>query len=224
VLAAGEPLSAFDFHCPLLSLPRAFATGAETIPASVPYLAAPAERVEYWRDRLPPLRPRAGFVWSGQPSHKNDVNRSIGLSRLSPLFDDPPMQCVSLQTELRTADRATLSGLPALVDLGGFRDFADTAAAISHLDVVVSVDTAVAHLAGAMGKPVIILLPHAADFRWLRSRADSPWYPTAELLRQPSFGDWDSVVFRLRDRLRHANWPAISGHPGGAGRLSLGFR
>jgi ADP-heptose:LPS heptosyltransferase len=96
-----------------------------------------------------------------------------------------------------------LRGLPNLIDLGGgVRDFADTAAIIASLDVVVSVDTAVAHLAGAMGRPVVILLPHAADFRWLRGRDDSAWYPTAKLLRQPAFGDWDSVIARLSDELR----------------------
>ena len=104
---------------------------------------------------------------------------------------------------MRDADREVLRGLPNLIHLGDdVRDFADTAAIISLLDVVVSVDTAVAHLAGAMGRPVVILLPHAADFRWMRDRDDSPWYPTAKLLRQPAFGDWDSVIARLPDELR----------------------
>jgi ADP-heptose:LPS heptosyltransferase len=104
---------------------------------------------------------------------------------------------------LRDADRQTLCEVPNLVHLGGeLADFADTAAVISLLDIVVSVDTAVAHLAGALGKPVIILLPHVADFRWMRARGDSPWYPTAKLLRQVAFGDWDSVIIRLRDELR----------------------
>jgi hypothetical protein len=217
ILARGEPLPAFDLHCPLLSLPLAFGTKPETIPAAVPYLAAPAERLAEWRDRLPragPLaaRPRAGFVWSGQTSHKNDANRSIPLARLAALFEDPPVRCVSLQSDLRDADGEVLRGLPNLVDLGGaFRDFADTAAVISLLDVVVSVDTAVAHLAGALGKPVVILLPHAADFRWLRGREDSPWYPTAKLFRQPTFGDWDSVIGRLHDELRQVNRSAMAG-------------
>jgi tetratricopeptide (TPR) repeat protein len=203
VVARGEPLPAFDLHCPLLSLPLAFATQAGTIPAVIPDLAAPAERVAAWRDRLPPGRPRVGFVWSGSPSHKNDSNRSIALSRLAALFGDPALRCFSLQDELRAGDRETLAGLPDLIELGsGFRDFADTAAVISLLDVVVSVDTAVAHLAGALGKPVLILLPHAADFRWMRGRDDSPWYPTAKLFRQPAFGDWDSVIVRVRDELR----------------------
>jgi ADP-heptose:LPS heptosyltransferase len=190
----------------LLSLPLAFGTRAGTIPADVPYLAAPADRVAFWRDRLPLGRPRAGLVWSGSPSHKTDSNRSIALACLAPLFENPQVHCASLQSDLRTADLETLRGLPNLVHLGdGLRDFADTAAVISLLDIVISVDTAVAHLAGAMGKPVVILLPYAADFRWMRNRDDSPWYPTAELFRQPAFGDWDSVVARVRERLRQLN-------------------
>jgi tetratricopeptide (TPR) repeat protein len=212
IIAAGEPLPAFDLHCPMLSLPLAFATTPETIPARIPYLRAPAERLAHWRDRLPAGRPRAGVVWSGSPSHKNDSNRSIPLARLAALFQDPPLRCFSLQGELRDADREVLRGLPGLVHLGGeLRDFADTAAVISLLDVVISVDTAVAHLAGAMGKPVVILLPHAADFRWMRDRDDSPWYPTAKLFRQPAFGDWDGVIVRLRDELRQLSLPALAG-------------
>ncbi len=203
VIAQGEPLPAFDLHCPLLSLPLAFRTQPGAIPAAPPFLAAPAERVAYWRGRLPSSGPRAGFVWSGSSAHKNDTNRSIPLARLATLFDDASFRCVSLQSDLRSADGETLRGLPNLVHLGDeLRDFADTAAVIALLDVVVSVDTAVAHLAGALGKPVLILLPCAADFRWMRDRDDSPWYPTAKLLRQPAFGDWDSVMVRLRDELR----------------------
>jgi hypothetical protein len=203
VIAEGEVLPTCDMHCPLLSLPFAFRTKLETIPADVPYLEASAERIASWRDRLPEARPRIGFVWSGSTSHKNDANRSIPLARLAALLKDLPVHCFSLQSELRDADRETLRDLPQLVHFGSeLADFADTAAVISLLDVIVSVDTAVAHLAGAMGKPVIVLLPYAADFRWMRERCDSPWYPTAKLLRQPAFGDWDSVIVRLRDELR----------------------
>jgi hypothetical protein len=203
VIAAGEPLPAFDLHCPLLSLPLAFKTQFAAIPTEVPYLTVSAQRVAHWRARLPPARLRAGFVWSGSATHKNDANRSIPLARLAALFENPPLQCLGLQTELRGPDREVLSGLPNLIHLGDdIHDFADTAAIISLLDVVVSVDTAVAHLAGALGKPVVILLPHAADFRWMRQRADTPWYPTAKLLRQPTFGDWDSVIAGLHGELR----------------------
>jgi hypothetical protein len=223
ILAEGEALPAFDLHCPLLSLPLAFGTQRETIPASVPYLAPPVERAAYWRDRLPADLPRAGFVWSGSPSHKNDSNRSIPLARLAALFENPPVHCFSLQSELRDADRDVLRGLPNLVHLGNeFRDFADTAAVIASLDVVISVDTSVAHLAGALGKPVVILLPFAADFRWMRHRDDTPWYPTAKLFRQPAFGDWDGVIARLRDELRQLSQPGTAGQ--GAQLSPLGFR
>jgi tetratricopeptide (TPR) repeat protein len=203
LVAKGDGLPHFDLHCPLLSLPLAFGTEPAAIPAEVPYLTAPAARVAHWRGRLPQGGLRAGFVWSGSHAHKNDANRSIPLSRLAPVFENLPFACFSLQCEMRDADRSILASLPNLVDLGPeLADFADTAAVISLLDVVISVDTAVAHLAGALGKPVVILLPHAADFRWMRARPDTPWYPTAKLLRQPAFGDWDSVIGRLADELR----------------------
>lgn len=202
VIASGKPLPSFDLHCPLFSLPFAFRTRLETIPAHVPYLAASAERQAYWRNRLPWRRPRAGFVWSGSAAHRSDAARSIPLARLAGLFADPQLTCVSLQTELRSMDSDVLRDLPDLVHLGGdIRDFTDTAAIISLLDVVVSVDTVAAHLAAAMGRPVMLLLPHVADFRWMRQREDTPWYPTAKLLRQPAPGDWDSVIARLRDEL-----------------------
>jgi len=203
ITAKGEALPHFDLHCPLLSLPLAFRTELSTVPAEVPYLVAPAARLAYWRDRLPAGKQRAGFVWSGSSAHKNDANRSIPLARLAPFLESLPLACVSLQREMCDADRDTLRRLPNLSDPGPkLRDFSDTAAVISLLDVVVSVDTSVAHLAGAMGKPVVILLPHAADFRWLRASPDTPWYPTAKLVRQPAFGDWDSVIAGLAEELR----------------------
>jgi tetratricopeptide (TPR) repeat protein len=215
VIAKGAPLPAFDLHCPLLSLPLAFATQPATTPAAIPYLAAPAARLAEWRDRLPPGGPRVGFVWSGQPSHKNDANRSIPLKRLAGLFENSHARCFSLQSQMRDADSEVLKALPNLIHLGdSFRDFADTAAVIALLDVVVSVDTAVAHLAGAMGKPVVVLLPYAADFRWLRGRDNTPWYPKAKLFRQPEFGDWDSVIDGLRDELRQMTGQEAGEGPG----------
>lgn len=203
IVASGNALPPFDLHCPLLSLPLALGTRADTIPRSVPYLVAPAERVARWQSRLPSSGLRAGFVWSGSSAHKNDANRSIALARFAPLFDKPPVRCFSLQSELRAADNEVLRKLPHLIHLGDeIADFVDTAAIISQFDVIISVDTAVAHLAGALGKRVIILLPYAADFRWMQDREDTPWYPTAKLMRQPAFGDWDSVIFRLREELR----------------------
>jgi tetratricopeptide (TPR) repeat protein len=203
VVARGERLPPFDCHCPLLSLPLALATEPQTIPAEIPYIILRDEDVRLWRERLPRRRPLVGLVWSGARSHDNDLNRSLRLETLLPLLDRPDVTFVSLQHDVRAEDVAVLRSRPGVVQIGEqFRDFADTAAALAALDAVISVDTAVAHLAGAMGKPLLLLLPFAADFRWLRERPDSPWYPTARLCRQPKFGDWDSVVELLRQELQ----------------------
>jgi len=202
VIARKEPLPAYDFHCPLLSLPLACGTGLATVPAEVPYIAAAAADIAAWRARLPQRRPLVGLVWSGERSHDNDLNRSMRFATLAPLLDLPDIAFVSIQHEVRAEDAAPPQGRGDVLAVGSeFKDFADTAAALAALDAVISVDTAVAHLAGAMGKPLFLLLPHAADFRWLRERSDSPWYPTARLFRQPRFGDWDGVVKLLRQEL-----------------------
>jgi len=191
-------LPAFDCHCPLMSLPPAFATELSTIPAPVPYIAAAEDRVAVWRERMPAGRPRIGIAWAGQRMHKNDANRSMRLERWRPLLAQADVQFVGLQHELCDEDAAFLQGCPQLLQVGTqFRDFADTAAVISLLDRVIAVDSAVAHLAGALGKPLSLLLPLAADFRWMRERHDSPWYPTARLFRQPQFGDWAGAVDAL---------------------------
>jgi tetratricopeptide (TPR) repeat protein len=209
VLARGAPLPAFDMHCPLLSLPLAFATELGTIPARMPYLAAAPERIAVWRHRLPRRRPLIGVAWSGDRNHDNDVNRSIALETLAPLLDHPDVAFLSLQHDTRDCDLSLLPRLPNLHRLEQrFCDFADTAALLSLLDAVISVDTAVAHVAGALGKPLSLLLPFAADFRWLRERQDSPWYPTARLYRQLKFGDWSSVIAALRQDLLRAEFSA----------------
>jgi tetratricopeptide (TPR) repeat protein len=201
-IARSEPLPQFDYHCPLLSLPLAFATRLETVPAAVPYLAAPPERAALWATRLgPKAGPRVGIAWAGRATNWNDRNRSIGLAPFLALAI-PGVTLVSLQKQSRPPDRELLAAQPHIRRLGEeFTDFADTAAVIAELDLVISVDTAVAHLAGAMGKPVFILLPYAPDWRWLLERSDSPWYPTARLFRQPRLGDWDSVIAEVRAAL-----------------------
>lgn len=207
VVGRGELLPPFDCHCPLLSLPLALGTEPATIPADIPYLVPSAEEIRRWRERLPHGRPRIGLVWSGAPLHDNDLNRSLPLKTLQPLFDLPDLAFVSLQHVVREEDAPLLQSSATVCRIGEeCRDFADTAAAIAALDAVISVDTAVAHLAGAMGKPLLLLLPFAADFRWLRERHDSPWYPTARLFRQPEFGDWHSVIETLRMELMHFNF------------------
>jgi tetratricopeptide (TPR) repeat protein len=203
VIGNGDPIPEFDMHCPLMSLPLAFGTTIDTIPADVPYLAAPASRTERLEALLPPRQGlRIGLVWSGNATHKDDHNRSISLARLGPLLEAPGVQFVSLQKELRDADAQLLAQDARMTDLGRhFGDFDDTAAAIDLVDLVISVDTSVAHLAGAMGKPVWVVLPFCPDWRWLLERDDNPWYPTARLFRQPAIGDWDSVIARLTEAL-----------------------
>jgi tetratricopeptide (TPR) repeat protein len=202
VIARGKPLPRFDCHCPLLSLPLAFATELTTIPAQIPYVAPADQDLALWRERLPRRRTLIGLVWSGERSHDNDLNRSLRLETLLPLLRTPDVTFVSLQHEVRDEDAGLLQAQSAVVHLGDrFRDFADTAAVVALLDAVIAADTAVAHLAGAMGKPLLLLLPFGADFRWLRERDDSPWYPTARLYRQPAFGDWESVIETLRREL-----------------------
>lgn len=202
VLNRGTPLPPFDVHCPLMSLPLAFGTRVDTVPANVPYLCAPAERLETWRARLPQGdRPRVGLVWSGKPSHKNDHNRSIPLAKLAPLIAVPGVSFVSLQREYRDADLPTLAQMPIERIDAALNDFADTAAAMEQCDLVIAVDTAVAHLAGSLGRPLWVLLSHIQDWRWLRERADSPWYPSAQLFRQPRDGNWDGVIDALAREL-----------------------
>ena len=220
VVARGEPLPAFDFHCPLLSLPLAFATTLETIPGEVPYVRPDRAAIVAFERRLPSKRPRIGVAWAGQRSHKNDLSRSMSLKTLAPLLEISAVQFVSLQREVCGEDAHLLRDHPEIVRIGEqLEDFAETAAIISLLDLVISVDTAIAHLAGALGKPVFVLLPLAADFRWMRRRRDSAWYPTARLFRQKSFGQWDAVVAAVYDELGAATQKlrAGSGHEGACG-------
>jgi tetratricopeptide (TPR) repeat protein len=203
VTGRGEGLPRFDFHCPLLSLPFAFETELATIPGIVPYLVPPPDRVAKWQDRLQRRKPlRVGIAWAGSASYQSDENRSIALGQLAPLWSHQDIEFVSIQREPRPADKAVLEGNPHLLHVGpDLEDFADTAAVVSLLDIVVSIDTSIAHLAGALGKPVLIMLPYSPDFRWMLDRDDSPWYPTARLFRQPRRGDWDSVIERVRQEI-----------------------
>jgi hypothetical protein len=202
VVAFEEPLPAFDLHCALMSLPLAFGTTLETIPAAVPYLRAPATHLERWRGRLGERRvPRVGLAWSGNPAQANDRNRSMPLAALAPLRECG-CELVSLQKDVRAGDRAALAAM-GLADFSPeLRDFADTAALARLMDLVVSVDSSVAHLAGAMARPLVVMLCHNADWRWLTERCASPWYPTAKLLRQPAAGDWNAVAGAAARELR----------------------
>ncbi|RKP58470.1 tetratricopeptide repeat protein [Pararobbsia silviterrae] len=195
VIATGEPPGPCDYATPLMSLPLALGTDADSIPAAPAYLTADPDDVERWRTRLAPRArsPRVGLAWSGNAAHRNDANRSMPVSALMPLADQADLY--GIQKDVRAADRQTLSAHPSIrlpgTELG---DFADTAALIATLDLVVTVDTSIAHLAGALGKPVWILLPALPDWRWQLGREDSPWYPSARLFRRPRDADWAPVV------------------------------
>jgi tetratricopeptide (TPR) repeat protein len=202
VITLAQRPPSFDFHCPLLSLPAAFGTKLATIPASIPYLEASAERVRRWQTRLGQTKKlRIGLAWSGNATHKNDQNRSIALARLAPLLSLPGAEFLSLQKGVRPEDAAVMKDLPITDIAGELGDFADTAAVVSLVDLVIAVDTSVVHLAGALGRPVWILLPFSPDWRWLQSRDDSPWYPTARLFRQSAIGDWEGVIRNVKKEL-----------------------
>jgi tetratricopeptide (TPR) repeat protein len=216
LVAHGDPLPPFDLHCPLMSLPLAFGTRVDTIPAAIPYLGAEPELVAGWAGRLgPKTRPRVGLVWSGGVRHDHadfgalNERRNIRLARFA-LLKGLEIDFVSLQKgdaaegELAALVAAGWDG-PAILDVSRqITDFADTAALIENLDLVVAVDTSTVHMAGALAKPVWILNRYDACWRWLNRREDSPWYPTARLFHQASFGDWDEVLVRLRAAL--AQW------------------
>ncbi len=213
VLPLGTPPPAFDRHCALTRLPQVFGTTMETVPAETPYLAPPVERLAPWRSALAQDsgdgRRLIGLVWAGNPGQGNDHNRSMPLAALSPILEMPGVRVVGLQKALRPGD-ADLLASPGVLHLGErLQDFADTAAVVSMLDLVITVDTSVAHLAGALGKLVWIMLTFAPDWRWLPERERNPWYPSARLFRQRSVGDWAGVVAQVCEAL--GEWSAPAG-------------
>jgi Flp pilus assembly protein TadD len=192
VIASGEPLPEFDLHSPLMSLPAVLETTLDTIPATVPYLFAEPDLASQWRRRVDalPAGPKTG-ICSRASETREGLHRSLPADAVARLARHLGTPLISLQKQAG-------EGIDGLVDVSDeLDDFADTAALIANLDRVISVDTAVAHLAGAMGKPTMLLLPHVADWRWMRDREDSPWYPTIRLLRQPEPGDWISPIDSL---------------------------
>ena len=198
----GEP---FDYHIPLMSLPGVFQTRLETIPSHTPYILADDRKLVKWRRIISGQKPefKIGIVWAGRPGHTNDHNRSCGMDVFLPLSQIPGVQLFSLQKGEGVARLKEVSNGGAIVNLGErLVDFEDTAGAIANLDLIVSVDTAVAHLAGAMGNPVWLLLPFVPDWRWLLNRTDTPWYPTMRLFRQPEAGDWHTVFRNVSESLK----------------------
>jgi tetratricopeptide (TPR) repeat protein len=205
IVTIDEAMPDFDLHCPLASLPLAFGTRLNSIPAQVPYLKASSDRVENWSRRLGPRdgRLRVGLAWAGNPKFKGDLTRSTHLSQLAPLAEVPGVRFYSLQKGPAGSQAAAPPPGMELIDLGPeLEDFADTAAVMSLLDLVVSTDTSVPHLAGALGRPVWVMLQYSPDWRWLLDREDSPWYPTMRLFRQKSLGDWAGVVQHVAGDLR----------------------
>ncbi len=198
ILPPNAAIPTFDVWCPLLSLPRIFGTLPETVPADVPYLRPRAALATRWERRLGELPGlKVGLAWAGSEKHANDFRRSIPDGTLAPILATAGASFVSLQVGARAGDVATLP-TDAITDLSAeLTDFAETAGAIANLDLVIAVDTAVAHLAGAMGKPVWMLLPLSPDWRWLLGHDDSPWYPTMRLYRQRALGDWAGVIVRV---------------------------
>jgi FkbM family methyltransferase len=220
-----EPTPYFDYHCPLMSLPRVFGTDLDTIPATTPYLRPDDDAMRKWRGRLPETaRRRVGIVWAGSPAHPNDRYRSIALEQLRPVLAIEGVQFVSLQKGPATEALGSLPPGIDIVDLGDqLEDFSDTLAVLDQLDLVVCVDTSVAHLAGALGTPVWVLLPFPADFRWLERRTDSPWYPSARLFRQDEQRRWEPVVAQMHEAM--AQWVGGSrSAPSGEATVAIPLR
>jgi hypothetical protein len=201
VVGLGSALPKFDFHCPLLSLPLAFGTTVDTIPSATPYLQTPREEERAFEARLQDRsRPRIGLFWSGSPRAKPWAERSIHLTSLLPLMNERAT-FVSLQKEVTVADAALMKERGILDFHEQLRDFSATAGLMAALDLVISIDSSVAHLAGALAKPTWIMLPFPPDWRWLLERSDCPWYPTARLFRQDQTRSWDPVVAQVSQAL-----------------------
>jgi tetratricopeptide (TPR) repeat protein len=202
IINSEDDLPPHDFNCPLMSLPLAFGTTLESIPTNTPYLSAGTDQVKKWQDRLGPRkRPRIGLAWAGRRREPVNHTRDMGLEVFLPLvsFD---IDIISLQKEIPDQDRPVLASMRQLIRVGEeLSDFADTAALLKNLDLVITVDTVVAHLAGALGKPVWIMLRNYGEWRWLLRRSDSLWYPTARIFRQKTPGDWAGVVSDMVQQL-----------------------
>jgi hypothetical protein len=197
----GEDFPFFDYQCPLLSLPLALKTNLSNIPCAIQYLNLDKhlDKVAEWKSRLGfQTKKRIGLVWSGNPRQKNDHNRSILLGDILP-FLPGQFEYISLQKEVREVDQLTLASNPQILNFTNYlNDFVDTAALIDNLDLVISVDTSVAHLSGALGKKTLVLLSSTHCWRWLLERDDTPWYPSMRLYRQEANGDWEGVFNKIK--------------------------
>ena len=216
VIHSGAPLPDHDLYCPLLSLPLAFETRLDTIPAIPEYIYADAGRVQAWRARIGPQRAlRVGLAWSGNPRHLGDDQRSVGLHALRGLADVADVEFFCLQKEVSRGDLSLARDLDIRCFGSNLTDFQATAALIGTMDLVIAVDTAIAHLAGAMGKPVWILIGFPSDWRWLMGRTGSPWYPSARLYRKEQKGDWSGVIADVAHDLAILAQSHVLPHPPG---------
>lgn len=204
IVEKNESINHFDYHIPIMSLPLALKTTIHNIPTSIPYLFSDKIKKEYWNKKLnKKTQPRIGLVWSGLNTHENDKNRSLLLKDLEPIIK-LPFDFHSLQKEIRKNDQKTLFEFKQIHQhQDELIDFSDTAALIEEMDLIISVDTSVAHLAGALGKDVWILLPYHPDYRWMLDRNDSPWYPTCTLFRKSRIDDWAEVLFEIIFNLKN---------------------
>ena len=227
-----EDIPGFSVFCPLSSLPHVFGTELDTIPASTPYLRADPEKVARWSARIRAAVGdstfKVGIAWAGRPSHPNDRARTLRWAQLQPLTRIPGVALVALQKEIPTIDRADFAGGLGALDLSAeLDDFGDTAAIIESCDLVVTIDSSAAHLAGALAKPAWVMLPWVPDWRWLLDRDDTPWYPTLRLFRQPSRGDWAGTIARVAQELaavQAAGRDALSRPASSGSRLPPIFR
>jgi hypothetical protein len=222
-----EDIPGFSVFCPLSSLPGVFGTELDSIPGSTPYLKAEPDKVARWSARIRAAvgdsALKVGVAWAGRPTHPNDRQRTLRWAQLLPLTRIPGVALVALQKEIPATDRAEFPGGLGVLDLTAeLDDFADTAAVIESLDLVITIDSSAAHLAGALARPAWVLLPWVPDWRWLEDREESPWYPTLRLFRQPSRGDWAGTIARVAEELaamRHAGSAALLRPASTDGRL-----
>jgi Tfp pilus assembly protein PilF len=210
VIARGDTLPAFDLHCPLGSLPLAMKTELSGVPADIPYIRVAEDRIAHWRERIEAVPGRRiAIAWSGSAGHVNDRNRSIPLAQLDRLLATPGLRFISVQRDLRPDDAEHLAGQTGLLHVGDdLADFSDTAAVLSLCDMTICVDTSVAHLAAALGRPLCVMIPFQPDWRWTADGERTPWYPQVRLFRQAAPGDWAGVVSRLSEVLASHGSPA----------------
>ena len=201
IVESGKKLPKFDFQCPIMSLPLAFKTNLDSIPNDIPYLSANEEKNKKWENKLGiNIRKRIGIAWSGSKDHKNDHNRSIALEKLAPIIK-MPFEFHSLQNVIRESDQAFFDNSIINNHQNDLHDFSETAALIEQMDLVITVDTAIAHLAGSLSRPFFLLLPMVSDYRWMLEISDSPWYPTATLFRQNELSSWGQVISKIKHEM-----------------------